>query len=223
MSLNMGLCMSKNLWWYPVNALLLIPGPTSITLLSEPIQQLHITFYRFQPILTSLTEALDNHIVMTTVFSTLLGIIVSSHGYAALHHLWYRVQSLCLSADTQNCRYKSSMAVTNLGWAGHGISWNPACYCCMGNCSMLLGQDVMEVVQLFQLWLHVLIQSSVAISYDYLHFSILYFQNGMNPECKSVVTQYSKWWSFEHEVGMPGAEKDCELLDNGNSMCMHFC
>jgi hypothetical protein len=62
---------------------------------------------QIQPILTSLLEALDNHIVMTTAFST-------PDGYAALHHLWYRVQSLCLSLQTHT--HKSNMAVMSWPW-----------------------------------------------------------------------------------------------------------
>jgi hypothetical protein len=79
---------------------------------------------------------------MTTAFSTPLGIIVSSHGYAGLHHLWYRVQSVSLHTH----KTVGTKAIwLSLGWAGHGIYWNPSGYCCMGNCSMLLGQDVVEL------------------------------------------------------------------------------
>jgi hypothetical protein len=183
---------------FPIQEFVLIPSKCPFVnsrsyLNSSPVRTNPATSHlilQIQPILTSLTEALDNHVVMTTAFSTPLGIIVSSHGYAGLHHLWYRVQSLCLSADTQNCRYKSNMAESGMSWPWHILK--PFMLLLYGKLLYAFGTRCRGVVQLFQLWLQVLTQSSVAISYDCCHFTILYFQKGMNPECKSVVTQYSE-------------------------------
>jgi hypothetical protein len=201
---------------FPIQEFVLVPSKCPFVnsrsyLNSTPIRTNSATSHdilQIQPIFTSLTEAFDNHIVLTTAFSTPLGIIVSSHGYAALHNLWYRVQSLCLSADTQNCRYKSNMAV--MSWPWHIQKpcialcfWDKMSWSCPAVPVVAASPD--SIICNNQLWL----QS--------FHHLVLSKRNEPRMQVSSyTVLQRMIVWAW---VGMPGAQ----LFHNATAVCLLLC
>jgi hypothetical protein len=165
---------------FPIQEFVLVPskcpfGNSRSYLNDSPVRTNPATSHhilQIQPILTSLTEALDNRIVMTTAFSTPLGTTVSSHGYAASHHLWHRVQSRSLQTQ-------SNMAVRSWPWHILLLLYGKL-LCAFGT-----------------RW-----RAVVAASPHSTAFQHLVFAKGMNPECKSAVSlQMMAIWALSGQPG----------------------